>query len=93
MKEEWKQLGEDFEALKEDVKTLLAATSELSDEKIINARARLISSMERTREAAEERAKQARHYVRKHPCETAIIAGVVGIVAALLICQRCECRR
>ena len=78
--------------LAEDARALMAATSDVAEEKVVEARKRLAIALERSRkildrvrEKAVEEARTADQAVREHPYQTIGIALLVGAVVGLLL--------
>ena len=89
MNKQLRALGDDADNVADDVRSLLAATSDALEEKIVEARKRLAGSFERSRNLAERGARHADGFVRGHSYETAAIAFGLGALAVLLM-MRCQ---
>jgi ElaB/YqjD/DUF883 family membrane-anchored ribosome-binding protein len=81
--------------LAEDARALMAATADVAEEKVAEARQRLATALEngkelvgRVREKAAERAKAAERVTRENPCQTIAIAFGVGAMVGLLLARR-----
>ena len=79
----------------EDAKELLAATAHVAEEKVVEARKRLTSAIERGREALEsiqERAvataKATDQVIRENPYRSLGVAFGVGAIVGYLLCRR-----
>lgn len=84
-----------FERLAEDVKALLAATENVAEDKVVEARERLADALNvgkatwaRVQEHAVEGAKAADHAIRKHPYQAIGIAFGVGALVGVLFLSR-----
>jgi ElaB/YqjD/DUF883 family membrane-anchored ribosome-binding protein len=81
--------------LAEDAQALLAATANVAETKVIEARKRLSSALERGKEAwgqaqdyASAQAKAADEVIRDHPYQSIGIAFGVGALLGLLLRRR-----
>lgn len=88
-------LRHDSHVLAEDARALLAATAEVTDEKVAQARQRLEAALEQTKQAAEslreravQGAKQADGMIRNHPYESIAIALGVGALLGFALSRR-----
>jgi len=87
-------------ALADDARALMAATADVAGEKVGEARKRLASALERTkeiasrvREKAVESAKAADEAVHEHPYQAIGIAFGVGALLGYLIARQCPRQR
>lgn len=85
----------DLENLAHDAKALLAATADVAEDKVIEARQRLARALERGKEVwsnvqarAVESARATDEIVRSHPYHSIGIALGVGALIGLLIARR-----
>jgi len=81
--------------LVEDAQALLAATTNVAEAKVVEARKRLAGALERGKEtwgeiqdSAAAQAKMADELIREHPYESIGIAFGVGALVGLLIGRR-----
>jgi ElaB/YqjD/DUF883 family membrane-anchored ribosome-binding protein len=81
--------------LVEDAQALLAATTNVAEAKVVEARKRLAGALERGKEtwgeiqdSAAAQAKAADELIRKHPYESIGVAFGVGALVGLLIGRR-----
>lgn len=81
--------------LAEDAQALLAATADVAEAKVVEARKRLSAALERGKQAwgyvqdsAVEQAKAADKVIRDHPYQSIGIAFGVGAVIGLLLGRR-----
>jgi ElaB/YqjD/DUF883 family membrane-anchored ribosome-binding protein len=88
-------LRHDSHVLADDARALLAATAEVTDEKVAQARQRLESALERARQAAEgvkeraaEGARQADGMIRSHPYESLAVALGIGALLGFVLSRR-----
>src|SRR5262245_18828106 len=88
-------LRKDAGTLAEDVHALIAATSEIADEKVAEARQRLASALGRSKEACNglkervnEYAKVADEAVREHPYQVMFVAFGLGALVGCLLTRR-----
>jgi ElaB/YqjD/DUF883 family membrane-anchored ribosome-binding protein len=95
MKTHTKNATPDLESLAEDARALLAATADVAEEKVVEARERLATALnsgkefyDRVRDRAVEGAKAADHVVREHPYQAVGIAFGVGALVAFLLTRR-----
>lgn len=84
-------LAEPMQNLVEDARELLSATADVAEEKVVAARRRLSSAIDKGRDAwravqdsAVSGAKATDHAIREHPYQSIGIAFGVGIVLGLL---------
>lgn len=85
MNKEIRTVGEDAGTLADDVRSLLAATANVAEEKVVEARKRLSGALDKSRTVAERGARRADSYVRGHSYETAAIAFGIGALVGLLL--------
>jgi len=85
----------DFSPLIDDVQELLAATSHIAEDHVVEARKRLATALENgrgflddAREKAVSRAKATDRVIRDHPYEAIGIALGVGALVGLLLRRR-----
>jgi ElaB/YqjD/DUF883 family membrane-anchored ribosome-binding protein len=71
----------DLDDLKKEIHVLLKATANVADETVLSARKRLSNALGELGHGAECAGK----FVKGHPCETAILALLAGVVAGLII--------
>jgi ElaB/YqjD/DUF883 family membrane-anchored ribosome-binding protein len=88
-------LRHDAHTLADDARALLAATADLTDEKVAEARQRLTEALEsgkqtfnRLQEKATESAQAADKAIRSHPYQSMAIAFGVGALLGFLISRR-----
>jgi len=86
----------DTGTLAEDARALVAATADVAEDKVSEARKRLAAALERgkeiagrVREKAVEGAKAADTAVREHPYQAIGIAFGVGALLGYLVSRRC----
>lgn len=86
---------EGFHDLAEDAKALLAATADVAEEKVVEARKRLVSALEkgkaawnRVQERAVEGAKATDEMIHEHPYKALGIAFGVGALLGYLLSRR-----
>lgn len=89
------QHSPDLESLAEDAKALLAATADVAEEKVVEARERLAEALDRgkatwvrVQDRAVEGAKATDHVIRTHPYQALGVAFGVGAVLGLLLARR-----
>jgi ElaB/YqjD/DUF883 family membrane-anchored ribosome-binding protein len=87
----------DVGTLADDARALMAATADVTGEKVNDARKRLAAALERTkkiygrvREKAVEGAKAADVAVHEHPYQVIGIAFGVGMLLGYLVSRRCS---
>jgi ElaB/YqjD/DUF883 family membrane-anchored ribosome-binding protein len=87
----------DTATLAEDARALMAATADVTGDKVAEARKRLAAALEsgkeligRVRERTVERAKAADQVVRENPYQTIAIAFGVGAIVGYLFARRCS---
>jgi len=90
MNKQIRALGDDTEDFADDVRSLLAATANVAEAKVVEARKRLSETLDRSRELAGRSARRADHYVREHSYETAAIAFGLGALTAFLLGRACD---
>ena len=85
----------DFESLMEDAKALLVATGHVAEDKVVAARRRLETALERGKEtwdtameSAAEGAKAADECIREHPYQSIGVALGVGALLGYLLSRR-----
>lgn len=85
----------DLESLAEDAKTLLAATADVAEEKVVEARERLAEALDRgkgtwvrVQDRAVESAKATDHAIRTHPYQAIGVAFGVGALLGVLLSRR-----
>lgn len=88
-------LKHDSHVLADDARALLAATSEITDEKVAEARRRLESALEQVkdtaaglRDRAVASAKQADSVIRSHPYESIAVAVGIGTLLGFALSRR-----
>ena len=86
----------DTGTLAEDARALVAATADVAEDKVSEARKRIAAALERgkeiagrVREKAVEGAKAADTAVREHPYQAIGIAFGVGALLGYLVSRRC----
>jgi ElaB/YqjD/DUF883 family membrane-anchored ribosome-binding protein len=89
------QIQESAAHLAEDAQALLAATADVAETKVVEARKRLTAALERGKEAwgqaqdyAVAQAKAADEVIRDHPYQSIGIAFGVGALLGLLLRRR-----
>ncbi len=96
MKQETKAITEDMEQLAEDARALMTATADVAGDKIGEARKRLASALDRSKEIygqvrdkAVQGAKAADVVVRENPYQAIAIGVGVGALLGYLLARRC----
>jgi len=96
MKKETQAITEDMEQLAEDARALMTATADVAGDKIGEARKRLASALDRTKEIygqvrdkAVQGAKAADVVVRENPYQAIAIGVGVGALLGYLLARRC----
>jgi ElaB/YqjD/DUF883 family membrane-anchored ribosome-binding protein len=99
MDKETQSTCNDLGTVAEEARALMAATAEVAEEKVTEARRRLAAALERgkevcgrVREKAVEEAKAANAAVHQHPYQAIGIAFGVGALIGYLVSHRCCCR-
>ncbi len=89
------QHDNDLESLAEDARALLAATADVAEEKVVEARERLATALDRgkatwvrVQDRAVEGAKATDHAIRTHPYQALGVAFGIGAVLGLLLSRR-----
>jgi ElaB/YqjD/DUF883 family membrane-anchored ribosome-binding protein len=89
------QHDNDLEDLAEDARALLAATADVAEEKVVEARERLATALDRgkatwvrVQDRAVEGAKATDHAIRTHPYQALGVAFGIGAVLGLLLSRR-----
>ena len=89
------EISNDMDTLVKDAQTLLNATVDVAEEKVVEARKRLATALssgqgvlDRFREKAAEGAKAADQIVSEHPYETIGIAFGLGALLGFLLTRR-----
>jgi ElaB/YqjD/DUF883 family membrane-anchored ribosome-binding protein len=85
-----KAVASDLSSLGDDLRALLAATSDIAEDQVVEARKRLSSALNQGKSVYSRSAKNADKFVRGHSYETAAIAFGLGALAALLLARQCE---
>ncbi len=85
MNHQLRAVGDSADNVAEDVRSLLAATADAVEDRVVEARKRLAGSFERSRHLAARGARSADGFVRGHSYETAAIAFGLGVLAILLM--------
>ena len=95
MKKEVAAVSQDLEALAADAKTLLAATADVAEEKVVLARKRLAAAIEKGRgtlghmqERVIDGAKATDEMIHEHPYYGMGLAFGVGALAGFLFSRR-----
>jgi ElaB/YqjD/DUF883 family membrane-anchored ribosome-binding protein len=95
MYKQTKEIRNDLGALAEDVHALLGATADMAEEKVVEARKRLLAVLDNGKDAFShlqartvEGAKMADKVVRKHPYHSIGIAFGIGALIGLLLTWR-----
>jgi ElaB/YqjD/DUF883 family membrane-anchored ribosome-binding protein len=90
----------DIGTLAEDARALMAATADVTGDKVSEARKRLAAALERgkeiygrVREKAVEGAKVTDQAVHEHPYQAIGIALGVGAIIGYVVARRCSCQR
>jgi ElaB/YqjD/DUF883 family membrane-anchored ribosome-binding protein len=93
-------IREDLGTLAEDVRALMAATSDAGGEKVKEARQRLAAALEngqefygRVRDRAVDGVKATDHAVREHPYQAIGIALGIGALAGYFLARGCSRNR
>lgn len=92
-------ISNDLSRLAEDARALLVATAHVAEDKVVDARKRLLAALESAKETcgemqqqAIEKAKAADKIVRDHPYQAIGIAIGVGALLGYLAARRCSRR-
>ena len=100
MSKETQAISNDRGQLADDARALMAATSDVAGEKVVEARKRLAAALEsgkeiygRVRDKAVEGAKVADQTVRENPYQAIAIGVGVGALIGYLVARRCACSR
>lgn len=100
MNKQTQAISNDVEQLAEEARALMAATADVAGEKIVEARKRLASALERGKEMygqarakAVEGVKATDEAVHEHPYQAIAIGVGVGAVIGYLVASRCACNR
>ncbi|HXC36622.1 MAG TPA: hypothetical protein VNV43_12155 [Candidatus Acidoferrales bacterium] len=95
MKKTVADMEESASSLAEDARELLAATAGMAETKVIEARKRLQSALERGREAWDDmqdravaQAKVADEVIRDHPYQSMGLAFGIGALLGILMARR-----
>jgi ElaB/YqjD/DUF883 family membrane-anchored ribosome-binding protein len=90
-------ISNDLGTLAEDARALMAATADVTGEKVAEARRRLAAGLEngkelygRVRDKAVESAKAADEAVRENPYQAIGIALGVGVLVGYLVARQCS---
>jgi ElaB/YqjD/DUF883 family membrane-anchored ribosome-binding protein len=82
-------------SLAEDAKTLIAATADVAEEKVVEARERLAAALDRGKatwvrlqDSASERVKATDHSIRTHPYQVIGVAFGVGALLGVILSRR-----
>jgi len=93
-------ISNDMGALAEDVRSLMGATADMAEEKVVEARKRLAAALndgktilERVKAKAVEGAKATDQAMHAHPYQAIGIAFGVAAIITCLIARRCTCKR
>ncbi len=85
----------DLESLAEDARALLAATADVAEERVVEARERLATALDRgkatwvrVQDRAIESAKATDQAIRTHPYQALGVAFGLGAVLGLLLSRR-----
>jgi ElaB/YqjD/DUF883 family membrane-anchored ribosome-binding protein len=97
MDKEKQAINNDLGTLAEDARALMAATADVTGEKVSEARKRLAAALENAkdlygsfRDKAVEGAKVADQVVHEHPYQAIGIAFGVGALIGYLVSRRCS---
>ena len=100
MNQQTETIGNDMNQLAEDARALMAATADVAGEKVAEARKRVASALEsskeicgRVRQQALEGAKAADQAVHQYPYQAIAIGVGVGAVLGYLLSCRCSGNR
>ena len=95
MSKDTQEVRDDVNALAEDSRALMAATANVAEEKVVEARQRLAAALERgkeiygrVRDKAVEGAKATNEAVHEHPYQAIGIAFSVGALIGYLASRR-----
>ena len=95
-----KKVSADITELSEDAKALIAATADISGEKIEEARLRLSSALERVQELYRigctkgvEGSQAIDQELQRHSFRYIAIVAGIGVVLGCAIASRCACNR
>lgn len=99
MKEQQKAASDDMAQLIEQVHALMAATSDVAGEKVVEARKRVAAALEsgkglcsRIHETTLERARAANAAMHEHPYKAVAIGAGLGLLGGILFARRCTCK-
>jgi ElaB/YqjD/DUF883 family membrane-anchored ribosome-binding protein len=97
MNKQTQAISNDLAMLAEDARALVAATANVAEEKVVEARQRLTAALERgkeiygrVRDKTVEGAKAADETVREHPYQAIGIAFGVGAIIGYLASRQCS---
>jgi len=76
------------ETIAHDTQALLAATADLANEKVVEARNRLTAAIAAARETVHEKVVAADKVIRSNPYQVMGVAFGLGFLAGLLVCRR-----
>jgi len=100
MNKQTQAITDDLSTLADDARSFLAATSDVTGEKVANTRKRLADALEhgkgiygRTRDKAVESARAVDDAVHEHPYQAIAIGMGIGAVLGFLIPRQCSGNR
>ena len=100
MNKEAQTVSNDVGQLAEDARALMAATADVTGEKVSDARKRLAAALDRAKEIggcvrdkAVAGAKVADQTIRENPYQAIAIGVGVGALIGYLVARRCACNR
>jgi ElaB/YqjD/DUF883 family membrane-anchored ribosome-binding protein len=76
----------DIDDLNHDIRRLMKATADVTDETVVAARKRLSGVLGRAGDGADRAGK----FMKDHPCETAAMALLAGIIAGFLLSRKSD---
>jgi ElaB/YqjD/DUF883 family membrane-anchored ribosome-binding protein len=99
MSELRKTANNDMEQLIEQVHALMAATADVAEDKVTEARKRVAAALEtgkglwgRVHETTVERARAANEALHEHPYKAVAISAGLGLLSGLFFARRCTCK-
>jgi ElaB/YqjD/DUF883 family membrane-anchored ribosome-binding protein len=100
MNKQMQSLGDDMGMVADYARALIAATADVAEQKVSEARKRLADALEggtgiysRVREQAAQGVRAADEVVQKHPYEAIAVSACVGAVVGFLLARECSRNR
>lgn len=100
MNKQTQAISDDLSTLADDARSFLAATADVTGEKVGESRKRLAAALERgkqiygrARDKVVDGAKAADETVREHPYQAIAIGVGIGTIFGFLIAQQCSRNR